>query len=289
MVVALLRDMPNRMRERPCLALLSALLLACGACGNGAEGASPAATQIAPDVPEPAAPSVPSAREAGSAEPTSAATPGTDAPTNAPSAAAPCSPPPGVSGSPRNIEQAVALMNALPRPTTLPCFLQSLDRPLEVYLTSSQLSLQPAAGAERPRTFIVLGELVLSVVTNAKFISRLELGYRTAPGRSLKGEIAFPLTRAVTAADIADRIRVGNVSICGGCHGAETRPVDGFFLDGAFESAIAVPLSPFEVDLETLRAEAAACDRSLDPDRCAQLSALFDHGEVRRSTLWDGG
>jgi fructuronate reductase len=38
-----------------------------------------------------------------------------------------------------------------------------------------------------------------------------------------------------------------------------------------------------------LRDEAAACDRVLDPERCAQLSALFDHGEVRRSTLWDGG
>ena len=180
-------------------------------------------------------------------------------------------------------------MNALPKPTSLPCFLESLDRPLDIYLTRSELSLQPADGADRPRTFIVLGKLVLSVVTNAKFISRLELGYRTAPNRSEKGEVAFPLTRNVTAADIAERIRVGNVSICGGCHGAETRPVDAFFPDGAFESAIAVPLSPYEVDLQTLRAEAAVCDREQDPERCAQLSALFDHGEVRRSTLWDGG
>lgn len=181
------------------------------------------------------------------------------------------------------------MMNALPKPTTLPCFLESLDRPLELYLTRSELSLQPADGADRPRTFIVIGELVLSVVTNSKFISRLELGYRTAPGRSVKGEVAFPLTRAVTATDITERISVGTVSICGGCHGAETRPVDPFFPDGAFESAIAVPLAPYEVDLQSLRAQAASCDREHEPERCAQLSALFDHGEVRRSTLWDGG
>jgi hypothetical protein len=203
--------------------------------------------------------------------------------------AAPCSPPPGVSGSPRTFQAAVALMNALPKPTTLPCFLESLDRPLELYLTRSELSLQPADGADRPRTFIVIGELVLSVVTNSKFSSRLELGYRTAPGRSVKGEVAFPLTRAVTAADITERISVGTVSICGGCHGAETRPIDPFFAEGAFESAIAVPLSPYEVDLQSLRMQAANCEREREPERCAQLSALFDHGEVRRSTRWDGG
>jgi hypothetical protein len=201
----------------------------------------------------------------------------------------PCSAPAGISASPHTFQEAVTLMNALPKPTSLPCFLESLERPLEIYLTRSELSLQPADGAARPRTFIVLSDLVLSVVSNARFISRLELGYRTGPGRSLKGEIAFPLTRNVTAADITDRIRVGNVSICGGCHGAESRPSDPFFPDGAFESAIAVPLSPYEVDLQDLRAEAAACDRALDSERCAQLSALFDHGEVRRSTLWDGG
>jgi hypothetical protein len=178
-------------------------------------------------------------------------------------------------------------MNALPRPTSLPCFLESLDRPLELYLTSSTLSLQPADGERSPRTFIVNGDLVMSVVTNPEFIFRLELGYRSAPNRSRKGEVLFPLTQDVTATMIENRIRVGDVSICGACHGAETRPDDAFFIDGAYESSIAVPLAPFEVDLEELKSEAALCDPSREPDRCAQLSALFDHGEVVRSAFWD--
>lgn len=283
------------MPQRPCQCLLSALLLACGA-GRDSAADSPEAASVEPtsagaviavqptDTLEPSPVQDDTLRAQDAPATAALGTPRAQLPEPSP-----CSPPPGVSGSPRTVAEVVALMNALPRPTSLACFLESLDRPLDLYLTSSELSLQPADGAVRPRTFIVLGPLVLSVVSNAKFISRLEIGHRTAPGRSVKGEVLFPLTTLVTASSITERIRIGNVSICGGCHGAETRPVDSFFVDGAFESAIAVPLSPFEVDLESLRDEAAACDRVLDPERCAQLSALFDHGEVRRSTLWDGG
>jgi len=264
--------------------LFSALLLACAA---GEEG--PGRAGVERGEPPSTAMLAPSADETNDVQEHTVAAPSAELADDTASEAAPCSPPAGVSGSPHTFQAAVALLNALPKPTTLPCFLESLERPLQLYLTRSELSLQPADGADRPRTFIVLDELVLSVVTNPRFISRLELGYRTAPGRSVKGEIAFPLTRDVTAADITERIRVGeNVSICGGCHGAETRPSDPFFSDGAFESAIAVPLSPYEVELQDLRAESAACDRAQDPERCAQLSALFDHGEVWRSPLWDG-
>jgi hypothetical protein len=278
--------------QRRTLTLLSLLGLACGAAPDEASQRPAAA------VPEITAPAVAPAGSAGSAG--SAALGSVEAeggerspdleqpgPATPVAAQPPCTPPPGFSGTPRTIEAAVALMNALPKPTTLPCFIESLDRPLELYLTSSTLSLQPADGERSPRTFLVLGDLVMSVVTTPDFIFRLELGYRSAPGRSIKGEVLFPLGQDVTATMIEDRIRIGDISICGGCHGAETRPSDSFFLDGAFESSIATPLYPFEVDLESLKAQAALCDRALEPDRCAQLSALFDHGDVRRSTRWD--
>jgi hypothetical protein len=178
-------------------------------------------------------------------------------------------------------------MNSLPRPTTLECFLESLDRPLQLYLTSSELSVQPADGTRSPRTFIVRDALVMSVVANREFSSLLEIGYRSAPGRSMKGEVEFPLVADVTAASMAQRISLGDISICGGCHGAETRPNDSFFLAGAFESAVAAPLPPFEVSLEALKAEAVACQPTNEPERCGLLSALLDHGEVERSSLWD--
>jgi len=284
--------MLNLMRK-PCGLLLSAALFG---CGGGSDGSSSLATSGAGEPgservslpPDPGAAPTPEVLDLSApdtdlreAVPGPEATPasGTPVPSR-------CLPPAGVSGSPRNVEQAVLLMNSLPRPTTLECFIESLDRPLELYLTSSNLSLQPADGARSPRTFIVQGALVLSVVGNREFSSLLEIGYQSSKGRSMKGEVKFPIVADVTASSILQRISIGTVSICGGCHGAETRPDDSFFVDGAFESAVAVPLAPFEVSLDTLREAAASCQPASEPARCGVLSALLDHGEVKRSNLW---
>src|SRR6185436_10338181 len=51
-----------------------------------------------------------------------------------------CKPATGVSGSPRTISEAIILINTLPRPTTLACFLEALDRPLSLYMTMSTSS-----------------------------------------------------------------------------------------------------------------------------------------------------
>ena len=104
---------------------------------------------------------------------------------------------------------------------------------------------------------------------------------------SLKIGDGKPLVANVTARSISQRISIGTISICGGCHGGESRPDDSFFVDGAFESAVAVPLAPYEVSLEALKGEAAACRPASEPERCGLLSALLDHGAVERSGLWD--
>jgi hypothetical protein len=285
--------MLNLMRK-PFSLLLSAALFGCGSDSGDASdsdhagirgpdaqtpGPLPAAEAHAPATPPGVSPSDVASPEATPSAEAAPASPATERPR--------CSPPPGVSGSPSDVEQAVLLMNSLPRPTTLECFVESLDRPLQLYLTSSDLSVQPAEGTRSPRTFIVRGPLVMSVVANREFSSLLEIGYQSAPGRSLKGEIVFPLLNEVTAASISQRISLGAISICGGCHGAETRRDDSFFVDGAFESAVAVPLPPFEVSLEKLKVEAAACQPGNEPERCGLLSALLDHGDVVRSSLWD--
>lgn len=277
--------------------LLSAMLLGCGAepgdasSSADADFAGPSSAE-ASSVPTATGMTTPPAVEGATAEgrQTAEVAPNSEEmPVVAPPERLPCSPPPGVSGSPRDVEQLVALLNSLPRPTTLTCFLESLERPLALYLTRSEFSLQPADGERSPRTFIVQEQLALSVVASREHGSLLEIGYGSTPGRSIKGEIEFPLRADVTHSSISDRIRLGDTgSICGACHGAETRPVDSFFIDGAFESAIAVPLSPYEVSLERLQEEALACDPAREPERCGLLSALFDHGAVERSSLWDG-
>lgn len=192
-----------------------------------------------------------------------------------------CVTPLGVSGSPRNMSEALILMNSLPKPVSLACFLQALSRPLSLYMTSSDQSLQPSPGARSPRTFIVYEPMVLSIVLDGPAKIALELGYRTSASRSVKTEILFPLSTDVTFANVFDEVVSGNLTKCGNCHTGETitfhpdLPVD------VFESDIIEPFEMYEVDLAELRAERSSCDAAAEPERCALLSALFDHGEVR--------
>lgn len=136
-----------------------------------------------------------------------------------------CRAPAGVSGSPTTTEEAIALLNALPKPTGVACFLESLDRPLYAYATSSVFSAQPALSAESPRVFLKLGSLWLSVVIDGDSSYLIEFGQRLvdAPLQSIKGELQLPLERAVSAHDPYERVLYGKGSVCGLCHYDEGR------------------------------------------------------------------
>jgi hypothetical protein len=172
-------------------------------------------------------------------------------------------------------------MNSLPKPTSLACFIQALSRPLDVYLTSSNQSLQPSPGARSPRTFIVFEPLVMSIVFEGDAHIALELGYRTTPTRSIKTEILFPLERDVTYANFFDEIQVGEATRCGACHTSEVQTLTDAFPVDVFESDILEPFAPSEVGVESLRSERMSCDPAVEPERCQLLSAFFDFGTVR--------
>ncbi len=191
-----------------------------------------------------------------------------------------CQAPSGVSARPTNLTEAVALLNALPRPTTLECFVQALERPLQVFMTRSNQSLQPSPGARSPRTFIVNEPLVMSIVFEGDAKATLELGYRTAERRSIKTELLFPLQGEVTPNNLFDEIRDGQVTRCSACHTSETEIFNAEIQADVFESDIYEPFSVYDVDVESVRAENASCDPTAEPERCALLSALFDHGDV---------
>ena len=195
-------------------------------------------------------------------------------------AASRCSTPNGVNGRPTTFEDAVILMNTLPRPTTLACFIEALSRPLQVYMTESDQSLQPSPGPESPRIFIVNEPLVMSIVPAGSAAVTLELGLRTQPRRSIKTEIVFPLTRDVTFDTFFDEVLNGAVTRCSACHTSETKVFDPALNIEVFESDIYEPFSVYDVDLETVRTARAACDATAEPERCALLGALFDHGDV---------
>lgn len=271
------------------------VLLAC-ACGDGDDFA----TWREPEALKPPPPELvtvqpirpaPGAEAPGPVEPSPGVggePPGSSGNTPEPVASGGCRAPAGVSSAPSSIPEALALMNALPRPTTLECFLQSLERPLALSATSSALSLQPAPDERNPRMFISIGNLVMSVVSDGEASETLEFGYRTSPTRSIKAEVLFPLERDMTPARLFDRVMVGSSTVCGRCHTAELRSDFPEFPEGVFESNVLEPYTFNEVAVDTLRAEAAACDEAAEPGRCAMLSAIFDYGEVRGVALGEG-
>ncbi|MEY4549642.1 MAG: hypothetical protein RL685_5837 [Pseudomonadota bacterium] len=196
----------------------------------------------------------------------------------------------GVSATPETIPQALILLNTLPKPTTLECFLQALERPLNVYFTSSALSLQPAPDARSPRTFIQRGSLYMSFVFGGYASDTLEFGYRPVPNRSIKAEIVFPITRDLTEDSLFDRIALtDSTTQCGACHTSEAREEFPGFPEGAYVSDIFEPYESLEVDLETMRTELAGCDESAGLERCLLLSALFENGPLRQGELLSAG
>jgi hypothetical protein len=185
----------------------------------------------------------------------------------------------GVSRAPVEIRQVVELINSLPMPVDLPCFLQSLERPLRVNATVSFISLQRASGQRSPRIFLFSGPLVMSIVPEGEGSDLVEMGQLIDDQRSLKGEVEFPVIAALPERDPFARIRSGDGTTCRFCHPGEVLAdrTDGVeaYLSGALRPSFSA-----RVELETLERERVVCDRAIEPERCAILSALFDHGDV---------
>jgi hypothetical protein len=197
-----------------------------------------------------------------------------------------CKPANGVSGSPTTISEAIVLLNTLPKPTTLACFLEALDRPLTLYMTSSDQSLQPSPGPRSPRTFVLRGDFEMSIVFEGAASNTLEFGYRPIPSRSIKAEIVFPLTKDVSEDTLFSRIQVTpRTTLCGACHVGEGKEEFPGFPAGVFASDVNEPYGYFEVKLDLLKDEATDCDKAAEPYRCGLLSALFEHGETVQGLL----
>jgi hypothetical protein len=199
----------------------------------------------------------------------------------APGATRVCQPTEPLHGMPTTIEETVDLINSFPRPVTLPCVIESLHRPLAINAISSSISLQPADGPDDPRIFIWRDRLVMSVATIGKGAQLLELAVVGEDQRSLKAEIAFPLSDHLDYARPYDRIRdeEGDRTSCGACHRGEERATEIAFT-AAFVSQV-IPPDPFAaVDPEYLQEVAAACDPAIDAHRCAMFQSIFAHGDV---------
>jgi hypothetical protein len=191
-----------------------------------------------------------------------------------------CRAPAGVSNSPHTIAETLTLINALPKPLSLPCFLESLARPLAISATNSVFSAQPANGVRSPRIFVFQDPTWLSIVPEGDGARLLEFGEQRPQFRSLKGEIVFPVsTRLEASAPFEHLLFAPELTTCAGCHAAETQESE---ISGVrtFVSQALRPRSQDLVSAASLRHELEICDRAREPQRCAMLDGLLGWGEV---------
>jgi hypothetical protein len=187
---------------------------------------------------------------------------------------------PAAAHSPRSISEALEWINAQPKPLSLPCFLETLGRPLALYATESIFSAQPAVGRRSPRMFVFTEPLIMTVTPEGRGSHLLEFGEQRSETTSLKAEIAFPVEAELEPAAPYERLLVeSSYTTCSVCHEGE-EPDTRTSFTRAFVSRALRPVPLERVSLSELRAEARACDASAEPERCAMLLALFGQGNV---------
>jgi hypothetical protein len=260
------------MRMRTVLALaLVLVLVALTACDASSSEAGPAPAPTSAPSSSPTA--VPAPKDAG---------PKDAGPHVASEALLRCAESKGDIGS---IADAVARLGALaPKGGDGPCFVATLPRPLAVVATLGVTSAQPANGRGAPRLFFMLPKLVISAVPAGDGSKVLEFGEWTGTTRTLKGEIALPVTGPLAADAPFTRVLDGtDKTSCAKCHRQEERHAT---IPNAFVSIAFQPEPGTFVTLEELEELHTLCTRADDPGaRCAMIHALFDFGEITQGSF----
>lgn len=184
---------------------------------------------------------------------------------------------------PESLDEAIALVQELPSPVTVGCYLSALERPLGIEATSDVFSTQPAQGPESPRIFVRTEHLTLTLVPVGEGKDLVELGEDDPSGLTVKAELAFPITLPLDPVEPFERILASpgaEVTGCQVCHFTEQAVGD-----GRYASSPLRPPDGMLVPLEVLEDAHAGCDPEADPERCSFYAALFDHGEVFHQPL----
>jgi hypothetical protein len=180
--------------------------------------------------------------------------------------------------TPKTIDEVTDLINALPKPLSIPCFVESLNRPLKVSLTLSKLSAQPAVGNDTPRIFIFIDNLIISVAPDGKGSKLLELSQLYTDSKSLKAELEFPLHENISYTEGFDRIDIGGRSSCNGCHNGEE--VDATITETTAYTSVAIKPETF-MNLSDFQQENYKCELATVLNyRCQMIQSLFKFDQV---------
>lgn len=181
---------------------------------------------------------------------------------------------------PKTMQEITDLINKLPKPLELDCFLASLKRPLNINATSSTLSLQPALSSKDPRIFIFNENIIFSIATAGEGAYALEFSQLKSDRRSFKGEIHFPVTENINVSAPFATLLTGNQTRCSGCHTVEQAE----YLLGGVQIYSSIAIKPTEnrnVTISELKNEQYLCEFNNDSSyRCRLYNGLLNHGEV---------
>jgi hypothetical protein len=185
-----------------------------------------------------------------------------------------------VAYDPGDIDELLAMINALPKPMDTECFLKALKRPLYVNASSSTMSVQPASGVANPRIFIFKGNLIIALVPSGEGSLVLEFSELKNDVRSIKGEIPLPVMDTVSASAPFSRIAVTGKTTCQGCHSSE-QPEFKIGDVQVYSSKAFQPSASRDVPLSSLNYQLYLCDFNSDSSkRCGFYRALLNGGEV---------
>jgi hypothetical protein len=179
---------------------------------------------------------------------------------------------PGESPELATIKDVVEVINALPMPVTMACFLDVLPRPLRLVATSSGLSIQPALDERNPRIFALSGQLILAVVPDGMNSTLLEFSQILDSQRSIKAEIVFPVTAPLDPEypyKHTDKLDGSEGTRCAFCHGSETLRTDGYY-----ESRALRPVTSSILPFTQLLDLKDRC-KNVVSGRCEIFDALF--------------
>ncbi len=185
-------------------------------------------------------------------------------------------------GTPNSLSETIQLINSLPKPLTLDCFLKSLQRPISIMAVNNTFSAQPAVGNESPRIFILNTRLALSVVPAGSGKTLLEMSEPMSGAQSWKAELEFPITANVDPYKMFDHItdRSSGNSRCLSCHTGETKQ-NYAGVGFGFVSNTVRPNETQRVNNLYLRNQAYVCNPSTNKYRCDILQAVFSNGTTQ--------
>jgi len=192
-----------------------------------------------------------------------------------------CRAPAGVDASPGTIEEALTLIDSLPRPVTVACVIESLERPMTIIGSYDVFSAQPSAGMDAPRIFAIYDRLILSFVPDGDGSHVLEFAEERPGNLSIKAELLMPIEAELDPADAFGHIKrdSGEGTTCGNCHGREELAQDIDWAE-AYVSEALRPATSEVARVEDMKASHAACDAKATPRRCEIYDAIFGFGAV---------